>query len=128
VEAEKVPVKDRAIALANAQRAKYTSLQVQLLERTLTPVDWDFNPQTTEELRTLQVELMHRHLKREISPQDVALMGQSLGNLIKMIVPAQAPAVDKEAIVAEYINSLPAELHNANLAYLRKKAQEAATA
>jgi hypothetical protein len=123
-EAERVPVKDRAIALAAAQKARFTTLQIQLLERALAPADWGFDPKTTEDIRALQVDLMHKHLKREISPQDYALQNSGVGNLIKIIVPApQAPPVDKEAIVMEYVNGQPAELHNANMAYIRKKAQ-----
>jgi hypothetical protein len=120
------PVKDRAIALAAAQKAKITNMQIQLLERALEPADWKFDPHTTDELRDLQVELMRRHLKRTISPQDFALLNQAMNGLIKIITPApQAPPVDKEAIIAEYVNSLPAELQNANIAWIRKKAREA---
>lgn len=115
--------------MAAAQKAKFTNLQIQLFERSLAVADWKFDPATTEELRDLQVALMHKHLQRVISPQDFALLNQAMGGLIKIITPApQAPGVDKEAIVAEYVNSLPAELHNANVAYMRKKAEATVTA
>lgn len=70
--AETMPVKDRAIALANAQKAKLISLQVRLMERALNSTDWDFNPTTLEELSAFQLDIAHRHLQRVISPQDYA--------------------------------------------------------
>jgi hypothetical protein len=56
------------------------------------------------------------------------LLNQTVGNLFKIIAPApQAPPVDKEAIVMEFVNTQPAELHKASIAYIRKRAQEELT-
>jgi hypothetical protein len=124
-------LKDRAYALVAASRAKLIAAQANVLEQALEPVDWDFDPKTTEELRSLQLEVMHRYLKRELSPQDAGLLMQGVGGggLIKIILPApQAPAVDKEAINAEFVNLMPGPLRNAVLAWARDRAKAEITA
>ena len=67
------------------QKAKFQGLQLALLERSLESTDFEFNPKNREDLRTLQVDLLHRHLQRTISPQDFALGNQAVGNLIRIM-------------------------------------------
>jgi hypothetical protein len=66
-------------------REQFQRLQLALLARSMQPADFKFDPKTREDLRSLQVELLHRHLLRTISATDFALGNQAVGNLSRIM-------------------------------------------
>jgi hypothetical protein len=69
------------------RKLQFRELQLALLARALKPADFPFNPITPDDVRALQVELMHRHLQRVITPDDFAMCNQAVRNLREIICP-----------------------------------------
>jgi vacuolar-type H+-ATPase subunit I/STV1 len=66
------------------QKVRFQNAQLAILERSLEVADFQFNPKNREDLRQLQIELLHRQLQRTISQTDFALGNQAIGNLIRI--------------------------------------------
>lgn len=110
------------------RKLQFQELQLALQARALKPVQVRIQvPESKDDLVKLQVDLMQWNFDRKITAEDYALGNQALRNVGNWILPAPtAPeSVDKERLVAEFVNGLPPELHNAIVAYGRKRAQEA---
>lgn len=110
-------------------KAQFQKLQLALFARSLQPADWQFDPHNTEDIRGLQVELMHRHLNRTISATDFSLNNQAVGNLIKIITPTTTTLPqDKEQIITAFMHELSATCQNMIIGEIRKKSLEAISA
>jgi hypothetical protein len=57
------------------------------LTKALEPADFEFNPKTPEDVRALQVEIMHKELNRELSREDYACMSDGTKVLRDIICP-----------------------------------------
>jgi hypothetical protein len=87
-------------------RAKFQQLQLSLLERSLEPADFPFDPKTAEDIRALQVGLLHRSLQRTITGSDFALGNQAVRNLIQIICPKPAPIVNvTQQVTQQQVNA-----------------------
>jgi hypothetical protein len=70
---------------ASDVKARFLQLQLANMARSMKPADFPFDPKTKEELRKVQVELMHKQLQREISQNDFALQTTAVNNLVRIL-------------------------------------------
>ena len=76
------------------RKLQFQELQLALQARVLKPVDFPFDPKIPEDVRALQVELMHRHLQRTITPEDFGFQNQAIRNLETILCPKLGPVIN----------------------------------
>jgi hypothetical protein len=86
-------MRDAKKELLLERKLQFQELQLGLFARSLKPADFPFDPKTPEDVRALQVEVMHRHLQRTLSSADSGMLNGAIRNLETILCPKPQPVV-----------------------------------